>query len=302
MIRALRLPLPLLLLAAVLQLGSSASAEEVRREHIGLALLGNLEVPAGKRIEGAPVALIVHGSLAHHGMEIVTELQSRLKAQGVTSLAITLSLGLDARRGMLDCTVEHDHRASDAVEEISAWIDWLKERKAASVHLVGHSRGAQQVAQYAAGEPDDAMGRIVLVAPPTDTPAEAAARYREAYGADLDQVLAGATKLVQDGEEDTILDLPGFLSCKPARVTAAAAIDYYDPERKRAASGLLASIKQPVLVVAGSADHVSPEVAARVAAAKPGPHVTIETIDGADHFFRDLFADDLAEKVAGFLK
>jgi hypothetical protein len=32
-----------------------------------------------------------------------------------------------------------------------------------------------------------------------------------------------------------------------------------------------------------------------------GCRLTLETIDGADHFYRDLYADELVEKIVAFV-
>ena len=50
----------------------------------------------------------------------------------------------------------------------------------------------------------------------------------------------------------------------------------------------------------GSADEVVADLPARLEGFSQD-NVTIETIDGADHFFRDLYADELAERVADFV-
>jgi len=277
-----------------------AAAEEVRIEHLGLGLVGNLEVPGGGDLGQGRVALILHGSLAHHGMEIVASLQNGLKAKGVASLAITLSLGLDSRRGMRDCALEHDHRSADAAGEVATWIDWLEAKGVQRIGLVGHSRGGEQLTRYAAQDPSPRVDRLVLVAPLSDTPDSAAARYRAAHGGDLMQLLTMARKLVGEGEEDTILPAPGFLHCKDAKVTAGTFLDYHDTDEKLSALPLAPTLNLPVLVVAGTADTISPDVAARVTE-RPAPNVTLAVIDGADHFFRDLFADDLVDQVAAFL-
>lgn len=285
----------------LLAMPSVAGAEEVRREHLGLDLLANLELPQGQKLEGQPVVLIVHGTLGHHRMEIVQALQAGLRERGIASLALTLSLGRDARRGMLDCAVEHEHRMTDAADEIGAWVDWLKQRQAARIAVLGHSRGAQQAAHYAVGEPDALVDRLVLVAPPLDTPTEVAERFEAGFGVPLAPLLKRARELAEAGEEDTLIPLPGFLHCRNARGTAATLLDYYDPEGAHQVTALLRRIARPVLVVAGSADKVSPDIVARMKGAALGDHVLVRTIEGADHFFQDLFGDDLADAVKAFV-
>jgi pimeloyl-ACP methyl ester carboxylesterase len=291
-----------LLATAIMVWGRPASADEVVLEHVGLALVANLELPDGKRLADGPVAILVHGTLAHHGVELVRNLQAGLKQRGLASLAITLSLGLDGRKGMLDCTLEHAHRASDAVDEIAAWIAWLEARGVSEAALIGHSGGAQQVALFASVEPLGTVRKLVLIAPPVEAPDAMARRYREAFGADLTDLIARAQKLVDDGEEDALIEAAGFLQCKDVRVAAAAVLDYYDPEQKRSAIGLLEEVKRPTLVVAAGADTVSPDVARHVEARKPGSHVTTLVLDGADHAFKGRHMNPLTNTIADFLR
>lgn len=281
--------------------GARAAAEEVRREYLGLDLLANLELPAGASLEGGTVALILHGTLAHNGMEIITVLQANLARRGIASLAMTLSLGRNARRGAFPCDAQHEHRLTDAADEIGAWIDWLKERKVQRILLVGHSRGAQQIAHYTAGTPDPTVDRIALVAPPVDSYAERASRYRDSHRTDLQAIVDRARQLVEAGEEDTLIELPAFLHCRPARVTAAAVLDYVDPDGKSDTLALLRDVHLPVLIIAGAGDEIARDVVKKVRAAGLAADQRAVEIAGADHFFRDLFADDLVDALAPFL-
>jgi len=279
-----------------------AASEEVVIEEAGLDLIGNLELANGKTLKADGAALITHGTLGHHGMEIIATWQKGLRQRGVNSLAITLSLGLDNRRGFYDCALEHDHRHSDGVTEIGAWVAWLKTQGAPHVALVGHSRGANQTALYASGAPDAIVERVALIAPPAATREEMAAQYRAAFKSELAPLLEQARQLVERDEGETALEGVGFLSCPAARVTAGAFLDYYDNDAARDTPALLAKLPRPVLVLVGDADTVVPGLAAAMRARPVPANVTFEIIPGADHFFRDLAADDLADRLAPFLK
>ena len=98
----------------------------------------------GKSLKTDGAVILLHDTLGHHRMELMAALQELLHARGVNSLAITLSLGLNARRGMFDCGIEQDHRSEDAREELQTWISWLKEKGAGSVILAGHGRGGSR--------------------------------------------------------------------------------------------------------------------------------------------------------------
>ncbi|MEZ5477161.1 MAG: hypothetical protein R3E95_06650 [Thiolinea sp.] len=51
----------------------------------------------------------------------------------------------------------------------------------------------------------------------------------------------------------------------------------------------------------GSADEVVADLPAQLAGFQAGENISLQTIDGADHFFRDLYADEMAEAMVEFL-
>src|SRR6266851_5897466 len=99
-----------------------AAAEPVQIKPSLLKLNGNLELPAGERLEGENVVVIVHGMLSHYSQETIAALQKNLKARGIASLAINLSLGIDDRRGPRSCDVIHDYALAGARREIRLWL------------------------------------------------------------------------------------------------------------------------------------------------------------------------------------
>lgn len=296
----------LLLLVLIAATGGAARAEPVSQEYLGLEVLGNLELAEGKSLAADGAVLIIHGTAAHHRTEVIAGLQQNLKKQGVNSLAITLSLGLQKRSGMFDCALEHDHRHADASDEIVAWVEWLQKKGASRVALLGHSRGGAQAALAVVERPDVGVHRLIAVAPLHQTEAEIDARYLEAFGTALPPLLAKARQLVEAGEGDTLMQVPGFLHCKPAKVTAAAFHDYYAPDPQQDTLRLLSDILIPTLVIVAGDDRMMPSLAGALAqarAAKQLPDsVEVATIDGADHMFLDLFADELADRVVAFLQ
>lgn len=274
-------------LVAGLLAAAPAAAEPVQIEHDGLRLNGNLE----GEIATGPTVLMVHGTLAHHGMEIMRTLQDLLLERDIPSLAITLGLGIDDRTGMYDCGVPHSHRHEGAQAEIGVWRDWLENEGATEVVLLGHSRGGNQVARFLAEQDGAAAG--VLIAPMTWEEADAAASY-EQRGAELAPLLERAA----GGER--LAGVP-FLGCPEATVEGASFAGYYEPDPRFDTPALLPEIEVPVLVIAGSSDDVVPDLADRLGEIDQ-PNVETTVIDGAGHFFIEFFAEDAADAIADFLE
>jgi pimeloyl-ACP methyl ester carboxylesterase len=285
---------------ALLFLANGAAAEPVKLSHGGLSLNANLET-TGTDWQKGPVVLMTHGTLAHGGMEIMQTLQTALKDRGVSSLSITLSLGLNNREGMYDCPTPHTHRHTDAVDEIGAWLGWLQSQGAARVALLGHSRGGNQTARFAAARADAPVTAVILVAPQTWEAGYAAEDYQKRYGKPLEEPLAWARQLAADGKGDTMLEHVDFMYCADTSASAATFVSYYAPDERMDTPRLLPEIKAPVLVVAGGADDTVKGLVEKTQPLADGKRVQLKVVDGADHFFRDLYAEDVADAVQAML-
>ncbi len=283
-------------------LASPGRAEELKIDSQGLTVLGNLDLAPGKSLKSDGVLVLLHGTLAHNRMEIMSALQELLHERGINTLAITLSLGLNERRGLFDCNIEQDHRNEDSVVELTSWVDWLKSQGATNITLGGHARGGNQVAIYAAKQPDPAVKRLILIAPTADTPTSMAAEFKERFGKPLQPVLAEAEKLVAEDQSTTLMEGVPFLVCDNAKVTAGAFVNYYGDNQNLYTPSLLPHIKLPTLVVVGDLDPLSHELVPAIQGIPNDPRIKLETIPGADHFFRDLAAEKLADKIKEFMK
>jgi pimeloyl-ACP methyl ester carboxylesterase len=246
-------------------------------------LNANLELPPGKTV-GDGVVVIVHGMLSWYGQETVAALQKNLKAHGIGSLAITLSLGVDDRRGPRNCDVTHDYALAGAQREVSRWMDWLSGQKAKSVDLLGFSRGGAQVAAIAPQLPN--VRKVVLMAPAFATALEQAEAYQRAFGHPLQPGIDAARK------NPLAMRTVDFLNCKQAPVLNATFLDGYSelPPQLAARTG------KPTLVIVAGKDEVVPDLARKLPS-----DVKPVVIDGASHFFLDLYGEEAADVVAKFL-
>lgn len=276
------------------------AAEPVSMDYLGLELSGNLQVAPGKSLKNE-VVLLVHDTLGHDRMELMAALQDALNEEGVSSLAITLGLGMNKRHGMFDCAMEQDHRHEDAIDEIANWVQWLKEKGATSITVAGHGRGANQVALYAINRLDKTVKRAVLLSPLMQTEEKAEADYRARFGKSLREELAKAEELAAGERGELLIDAPGFLTCAKPKVTAATFADYYAPNAKFKTTNLLQSIKVPVLIAIGDADPALSEVKAAEPEFSSLKTVTLAIVPGADQDFREMGADDAARRIKEFI-
>ena len=276
-----------------LSLGSQAA--EIKITHQGLTLNGQLQTASGKSLKDG-VVLILHGTLSHNRTELIEGIQKQLTERGFNTLAINLSLGVDNRHGTYDCATPTRHKHTDALDELGAWMTWLKTQGAGPVTLIGHSRGGNQVAWFAAERMNPALRKVVLLAPQTWPTGYAAKGYKQRYGTDLAPLLKAA-----QADAKAMLGPVDFLYCPKTRVSAGSFANYYTEDSRLDTPGLLAAIRVPVLVVAAEGDEVVPGLVERVQPQADGQRIQLKVLSGADHFFRDLYAEDAVEAIQVFL-
>lgn len=290
------------LLVFICFFAASAQAEPVRLVHEGRGLDGELKLAQGRTVPDG-VMLLVHGTMAHNRMEIMAALQEMLAERGISTLAMTLSLGVSDRKGMYDCAQPHRHGNAQAAAEIGAWIDWAAKQNATRIGLLGHSRGASQVAYYAAragAKLPLGVKKIVLAGPTTFDRNRANEEYKARFGGDLTAVIDRAAALVAGTKGDELMPETAFMYCPKASVAASTFIDYHWGDGRNDAPSLLGRIPRPVLVVVAGNDEIVKDLPQKLEAAQKPAGYRAVTIDGADHFFKDLYGEDLADAVAKF--
>ena len=293
--RALVLGLALVLAAPL----HSFAAETVQTQLDGRTL--NASLARTDAWPSGPVALLVHGTLAHAEMEIMASLRDMLQERGVSALSINLSLGIDDRPAtMYDCPTAHRHTHTEAVDEVGAWMDWLRAQGAGPVLLLGHSRGGNQAARYAVahGSPES-LRAVVLVAPATWDEGRTADSYNRRFNQPLEPLLSRARSLVEAGKGDELLGPIGFMYCEDTSASARAIVSYYGEDPDMDTPRLLSRIAVPVLVIAGGADDTIVGLVEKTEPQVDGDRIALSVIDGADHFFRDLYAEEVADLAAG---
>jgi pimeloyl-ACP methyl ester carboxylesterase len=125
-----------------------------------------------------------------------------------------------------------------------------------------------------------------------------AEHYKERYGKDLGPILKQARELVAAGKGGQLIQPLDFIYCEQTAASAAAILGYYEPSQLRNSAELLPKIRVPVVVFIGSEDKVVTDLAEKVEPLVNGEQLRMEVLDGADHFFRDLYSEDIADVIA----
>ncbi|ALG67629.1 alpha/beta hydrolase family protein [Beggiatoa leptomitoformis] len=276
-------------------LSISLSAEVLTIPHHQQTLNASLTLAPHKTLNDG-VILMTHGTLGSRQMEIMQTLQMLLAEKGLNSLAINLSYGIDNRPAQLfDCQTIHRHYHTDAIDEIDAWVQWLSTQGVKQIVLLGHSRGANQTAWYATEHDSDRIKAIVLIAPMLWVSEKVASYYQANYTVALTDVLARAN-------HEKELSAVGFLHCHNATVTADSFRAYYADDPRFHTPTLMARLTKPALLITGSADTTTEGIEQEIIPLLETKKLQQLRIEGADHFFRDLYAEDMAEGIAQFLQ
>ena len=221
------------------------------------------------------IFLIVHGSLAHKDMEIIQAFQDALLEQSYTSLAITLPLGTPHRRNFQDCNAIKSHTHQDAQISIGSALTWLHEKyPLKKVILTGHSRGGNQAVQHSRIHPD-AVHAVVAVSP---------------------MVFSNQRQLPKKMSNDRYT-LSRFLHCQDVSIDKVTVESYFQDNTQNTPA-LLLQKGPPVKVIFGDEDPLYE--AFTNASSRIQLSADLEVIEGADHFFRDLYAEDAVDIMVTF--
>jgi pimeloyl-ACP methyl ester carboxylesterase len=151
------------------------------------------------------------------------------------------------------------------------------------------------VALFNQAFPNSKVSRLVLIAPMSWNQEQSAAAYKEDTGVPLDEVLLAARNA---GNE---LIKANVLQCKGIEVLATSFLSYYADKPNRNTPEILQSVDRPVLVFQGTEDALAEGYKSQISLVSSNPLVEHYWVDGADHFFRDLYADELVEVLLEWL-
>ena len=251
------------------------------------------------------IALILHGTRGHQNLELVTSLRDSLLDNRVDSLTINLSYGINNRANdFLPCDIEHKHKQSNSRSEIKLWYEYVRKIGYEKIYLIGHSRGGWDIINFYENldlKNQDAINSIILIAPISETWESSIKKYKKQYDiniANLDRQRIEKLKI-------------NFLGCENATVYSDSFLDYYlisgdhdsldKIDGQFSAKGLnlhLLNTLGEVYIITASDDSIVPDTY-KIVKNIEGKRKNIELhqLDGADHFFRDFYFDDLMDLI-----
>ncbi len=236
-------------------------------------------------------------------MEIIEKSQQALLDNGRSSLAVTLSLGINDRHGFIDCGIDQRHLQANAMDEIQTWVRWLKSRDVTDVVLMGHSSAANQIMVYAVEQKDPVVKQLLFLAPSTTR--HSRTLFVRRYGDHFDQALQQAREMIAAGKGEQIIEKTDFIFCPQANVSANSFSSYYSMEadaRFRNFVSNLPRLSVPTLIINGTEDERQPDIEENVKPYIDGKLIHLSNIEGAGHFFRDFNIDDAMEAAVEFLE
>ncbi len=195
----------------------------------------------------------------------------------------------------------------ECVEDIGAWIAYLRSRGMRSIILQGHSHGALKVTYHLYSKADPGVAGLVLLSPSDDFGCQ-----RSRLGDKFAEAIGVARAMVAEGRGSDLM---------PARyfhypVSACTYLDIFDDGSRLGIFNLsrtdsrdfpeLRAIRVPVLAIVGSVDEAflgTPEKYLSLIEAELGaaPDFVGEIIQGAPHNYLD-FEDEVARHIGKWLR
>jgi len=109
-----------------------------------------------------PAVIIIHGFLTTNKFHTVVSIANILKEEGFTTLAPTLTLGINRRKSSLKCNSIHTHTLQSDVDEIASWVNWLTKKGHKNIILIGHSSGSQEILEYLKTNPSKNVSKAIF--------------------------------------------------------------------------------------------------------------------------------------------
>jgi pimeloyl-ACP methyl ester carboxylesterase len=221
---------------------------------------------------------------------LISSLRESLINIGIDSLSINLSYGIkDRNNDFLPCDIHHQHTVKDSLEEIKLWYDFVNQKGYTKVYLIGHSRGAVDILNFYLNVSDNLanLESIFLLAPIIDSDYDNKINYQKNYNVNIESI---------DIKDNIKIN---FMGCENALVSGKTLKSYYYNSETKSLSDALKSSTARTTIITGSEDQITPDTYDVVQdLLSKNKNIKLFKIDGADHFFRDFYFDDLIEIIS----
>ena len=257
----------------------------------GLRLDGAYHEPSADtpRVLALDALCLLHGTGSNfYGSTLLEAFAQRFLALGSAVLRVNtrghdpVSNAATARGGVRQGAAYEV--VDDCRHDVSAWLDWLRQRAGPRVGLLGHSMGAIKCLYATAHEMDLQPACVIAISPPRLSyswfcSGPRRAEFLEAYNV--------AERHVESGQPAALLEVKFPL---PYLVTAAGYLEKYGPDERYNFLRFAGGVSCPVLFTFGSAEVANnvafqgaPEAVQELTARHAG--LAIEVIPRADHFY-----------------
>ena len=251
----------------------------------------NSEADYFKGNEQKPAVLIIHGFLTTNKFHTVLAISESLQDEGYTTLAPTLTLGINKRQNSIKCNSIHTHTLESDVSEIHSWVEWLIARGHKKIILIGHSSGSQEILEYTHTMPKENIISAIFTSLFYIKGQEIGTRENE---------IVLAKQLLNKKQKRP--HKYSFLFCKNNYLaTAESYLSYMKLDRKY----ILNSLKKlPIssYTIMGSADKRYLDVGENWLNEIRSTGTNLITVDGANHFFSSEHEFDLQNHVIEIVK
>jgi pimeloyl-ACP methyl ester carboxylesterase len=257
---------------------------------VELTLPGNLVALAEYRTGETekPAVILLHGFMQTHEFPLIHRLTDNLNSAGYTVLAPTLTLGISHRKQSLACEAIHTHTQEDAINELDAWVKWLRARKVHSVVLLGHSFGSMQALAYMVERRDPAIKKLIGVS--------IIEGRMKMPGPENDKLMSEIRAMAAAGGHQT-LTRP-FSFCQKFRATPQSLLSYLRWNPEKIAREIDRSRLPITFIMGGQDDRLGPGWIDKLAKTR----AKVQIIKGANHFMDGEYEFDLNDLVIAELK
>ena len=250
-----------------------------------------------ENLQNDSVYMIVHGTRGFKTMEIIKSLEQKIFTEGHDVLSINLSYGINDRNdSFLTCDIKHSHSEHESVREIINWYEYLLSKNYKKISLVGHSRGGFNIIQ-AAELINNTDLELHLLAPTVDTYIGTRDYYMTEHNLAYDQVIQNNDEYIISERYPSI----NFLFCEDAQVSSTTFRTYLDFSENRSKYPFTFSIlhllkesNNNISIYSGTADEILLD-SYKMFESIDKRNLNKYLIEDADHFFRDIYLDDVID-------